>query len=49
MLILKVVIAKLLLNFHFEPQENTSNIPIVPDLVVRPARPVYVKFIPIVK
>nr|UEN71156.1 cytochrome P450 4AV17 [Meteorus pulchricornis] len=49
MLELKILTAGILHNFHLEPLEVTSNIRILPDLVLRAAHPVHVKFIPIVK
>lgn len=49
MLELKSLIAGLLYNFYFEPQDSAASVRIVPDLVIRPAHPVYVKFVPIIK
>ncbi|XP_008550233.2 uncharacterized protein LOC103573114 [Microplitis demolitor] len=48
MLELKTLIAGLLHNFYLEPQEIAANISILPDLVIRAAHPVFVKFVPIV-
>ncbi|XP_044010801.1 cytochrome P450 4C1-like isoform X2 [Aphidius gifuensis] len=49
MLELKTVLAGLLHNFKFEAMESAANIRILPDLVIRCAHPVNVKFIPIKK
>ncbi|KAK0182434.1 hypothetical protein PV327_000576 [Microctonus hyperodae] len=49
MLELKTIIGGLLHNFYLEPLETTANIRILPDIVLRPAHPVHVKFIPIPK
>ncbi|KAH0534266.1 cytochrome P450 4C1-like isoform X1 [Cotesia glomerata] len=47
MLELKTFMAGLLYNFYLEPQETTADLRLIPDLVIRPAHPVYVKFVPI--
>ncbi|CAG5083863.1 Similar to CYP4C1: Cytochrome P450 4C1 (Blaberus discoidalis) [Cotesia congregata] len=47
MLELKTFMAGLLYNFYLEPQECTANLRLIPELVIRPAHPVYVKFVPI--
>lgn len=49
MLEIKTIIGGLLHNFYLEPLEITSNIRILPDIVLRPAHPVHVKFVPISK
>lgn len=49
MMELKAVIAHLLQNFYLEPIDLAHEIPIVADLVIRPARPIHMKFIPIPK
>ncbi|CAD6241004.1 GSCOCT00009059001.2-RA-CDS [Cotesia congregata] len=49
MLELKTFMASLLYNFCLEPQETTADLRLIPDLVIRPAHPVYVKFVPIIR
>ena len=49
MLELKAATANLLYNFNLEPIDFANKIPFMPDLVIRPARPIYIKFIPIKK
>lgn len=49
MLELKSMIAHLLYNFNLEPFDLAHEVPIVCDMVLRPARPIYVKIIPIRK
>ncbi|XP_015127503.1 cytochrome P450 4C1 isoform X2 [Diachasma alloeum] len=49
MLELKTLIAGLLLNFYLEPMELAAHVRIVPDLVLRTAHPVPLKFVPIRK
>ncbi|KAG8037299.1 hypothetical protein G9C98_005509 [Cotesia typhae] len=49
MLELKTLIAGLLHNFYLEPQDRTADVTIIPDLVIRPAHPVYIKFVPIIE
>uniref|UniRef100_A0A0C9R7T7 CYP4C1_7 protein n=3 Tax=Fopius arisanus TaxID=64838 RepID=A0A0C9R7T7_9HYME len=46
---MKIIMAGLLLNFHFEPMELAANIRMVPDFVMRTAHPVSLKFVPITK
>ncbi|KAH0534611.1 hypothetical protein KQX54_005863 [Cotesia glomerata] len=47
MLEMKTFMAGLLYNFYLEPQETTANVRFTPEIVIRPAHPVYAKFVPI--
>ncbi|XP_044587730.1 cytochrome P450 4C1-like [Cotesia glomerata] len=47
MLEMKTFMAGLLYNFYLEPQEITASVRLILNLVIRPAHPVYVKFVPI--
>ncbi|CAD6225941.1 GSCOCT00005801001.2-RA-CDS [Cotesia congregata] len=47
MLVLKTFMAGLLYNFYLEPQETAANVRLLPELVIRPAHSVDVKFVPI--
>ncbi|XP_043273337.1 uncharacterized protein [Venturia canescens] len=49
MLELKALVGHLLYNFYLEPIEIAADVRLLPDLVLRPAHPVRVKFIPIEK
>ncbi|XP_016840411.1 cytochrome P450 4C1 [Nasonia vitripennis] len=49
MMELKSITAHLLHDFHLEPIDLAHEVPIVCDLVLRPARPIYMKFVPIEK
>ncbi|XP_058800775.1 cytochrome P450 4C1-like [Phymastichus coffea] len=49
MMELKAVIAHLLHNFYLEPVDLAHEIPIITDLVIRPSRPIYMKFVSIQK
>ena len=49
MLELKALIGHLLYNFYLEPIEIAQEVRLLPDLVLRPAHPVRVKFTPINK
>lgn len=47
MLELKALIASLVHHFYLEPVDNLKNLRIKGDMVLRPAQPLRVKFIPI--
>lgn len=47
MLEMKAIIAPLLRNFYLEPIDYTKDMQIAADLILRPAYPVHVKFVPI--
>ncbi|XP_014206462.1 cytochrome P450 4C1-like [Copidosoma floridanum] len=47
MMELKSLISHLLYHFYLEPIDLAHEVPITPDLVLRPARPIHVKFVPI--
>ncbi|XP_034938233.1 cytochrome P450 4C1-like [Chelonus insularis] len=49
MLELKLLIAGLLQNFYIEPEDVTSNISILPDLMLKPVQPAHAKFVPIMR
>ncbi|XP_046742320.1 uncharacterized protein LOC124408984 [Diprion similis] len=46
MLELKVLMAHFLHNFYFEPLDFSSDVQILPDLVLRPSKPIRMKFVP---
>ncbi|XP_025269073.1 cytochrome P450 4C1-like [Camponotus floridanus] len=47
LLMMKAMIAPLIHNFYLEPIEYLKNIPLLLDIIIRPAHPVHIKFIPI--
>lgn len=47
MLELKAMSAFLLRNFYLEPIDLAHKVPLLKDLVIRPAKPIHIKFIPI--
>ncbi|XP_068991334.1 uncharacterized protein [Neodiprion pinetum] len=46
MLELKVLVAHFLHNFYFDPMDFSSDVQILPDLVLRPSKPIRMKFVP---
>lgn len=49
MMELKAFMAHLIYHFHLEPIDMAKDVPLLADIVIRPARPVRVKLVPIKK